>query len=131
MSKVPARVTKSVHSFQICRNTTCTVQKMKFFVKDFFSKCGQIHRELRIWSDLLKKSLMQNFIFCAVLGLDQTLPKLNFVKSSNSGFNLSFPNLKFPKVMFSQVIQSSSSGLEYSLPKLYFNRSCNLGQVTS
>ena len=42
-------------------------QKMKFSMKDFFSKCDQIHRKLRIWSDLLKKSLMKNFIFCAVL----------------------------------------------------------------
>ena len=34
--------------------------------KDFFSKCEQIRRKLRIWSDLLKKSLMENFSFCAV-----------------------------------------------------------------
>ena len=40
--------------------------KMKFFIKDFISKCDQIHRFLRIWSHLLKKSLMKNFIFCAV-----------------------------------------------------------------
>ena len=44
-----------------------TAQKMKFYIKDFFSKCDQIRRKLRIWSHLLKKSLMQNFIFCAVL----------------------------------------------------------------
>ena len=43
-----------------------TAQKMKFFIKDFFSKCDQIRRKLRIWSHLLKKSLMENFIFCAV-----------------------------------------------------------------
>ena len=29
--------------------------------------CGQIRRKLRIWSHLLKKSLMENFIFCEVL----------------------------------------------------------------
>ena len=39
---------------------------MKFSIKDFFSKCDQIHRKLRIWLHLLKKSLMENFIFCAV-----------------------------------------------------------------
>ena len=33
---------------------------------DFFNKCGQIRRKLWIWSHLLKKSLMENFIFCAV-----------------------------------------------------------------
>ena len=41
-------------------------KKMKFSIKDFFSKCDKIHRKLRIWSHLLKKSLMENFIFCAV-----------------------------------------------------------------
>ena len=46
------------------RNTHCT--KMKFFIKDFFSKCDQIRSFLRIWSHLLKKSSMQNFIFCVV-----------------------------------------------------------------
>ena len=40
---------------------------MKFSIKDFFSKCDQIHRKLRIWSYLLKKFLIENFIFCAVL----------------------------------------------------------------
>ena len=41
---------------------TVTVQKMKLSIKDFFSKCDQIRRKLRIWSHLLKKSLMENFI---------------------------------------------------------------------
>ena len=36
-----------------------------FPVRDFFSKYDQISRT---WSNLLKKSLMENFIFCAVLG---------------------------------------------------------------
>ena len=39
---------------------------MKFSTQDFFSKCDQICRKLRIWSHLLKKSLMENLIFCAV-----------------------------------------------------------------
>ena len=39
---------------------------MKFSIKDFFSKCDQIRRKLRIWSHLLKKLLMENFIFCVV-----------------------------------------------------------------
>ena len=29
-------------------------QKMKFSIKDFFSKCDQIRRKLRMWSPLLK-----------------------------------------------------------------------------
>ena len=43
-----------------------TAQKMKFFIKDLFSKCDQIRGFLRIWSHLLKKSLIENFVFCAV-----------------------------------------------------------------
>ena len=41
---------------------------MKFFIKSFFSKCDRIRSFLRIWSHLLKKSLMKNFIFCVVFG---------------------------------------------------------------
>ena len=41
-------------------------KKMKFSVKDFFNKCDQIRRKLRIWSHLLKKSSMENLIFRAV-----------------------------------------------------------------
>ena len=39
---------------------------MKVSIKDFFSKYDQIRRKLRIWSHLLKISLIENFIFCAV-----------------------------------------------------------------
>ena len=52
-----------VYKFTKIKNTA---QKMKFSVKDFFSKCDRIHRKLRIWSHLLKTSLTENFIFCAV-----------------------------------------------------------------
>ena len=44
-----------------------TEQKMKFSIKNFFSKCDQIRSSLQIWSHLLKKFLIANFIFCAVL----------------------------------------------------------------
>ena len=39
---------------------------MNFSLKDFFSKREQIRNFLRIWSNLLKKSLTENFIFSAV-----------------------------------------------------------------
>ena len=41
---------------------------MKFSIKGFFSKCDQIRSFLQTWFYLLKKSLMENFIFCAVYG---------------------------------------------------------------
>ena len=43
-----------------------TTQKIKFSIKDFFSKYDQTRRKLRIWSHLLKESLMENLTFCAV-----------------------------------------------------------------
>ena len=41
-------------------------KKMKFSIKEFLSKSDQIRSFLTIWSHLLKKSLMKNFVFCAV-----------------------------------------------------------------
>ena len=43
---------------------------MKFSVKDLFSKWDQIRSKLQIWPHLLKKSLMENFIFFAVKIMD-------------------------------------------------------------
>ena len=40
--------------------------KDEFFCRDFLSKCDQIWGKLRIWSHLLKKSLIENFLFCTV-----------------------------------------------------------------
>ena len=44
-----------------------SAQKMKFSIKDLFSKCDQIRNFLWIWSHLMKKSLIENFIFSAVV----------------------------------------------------------------
>ena len=81
---------------------------MKISVKNFFSKCDQIRKKLRIWSHLLKKSLMENFIFCAVLQLvyenlfhcwvikyvaktNNTMPKANY-KGSRMMCEIFFPS---------------------------------------
>ena len=57
--------------------TVCTTQKAKFSIKNFSSKCDQIHSFLRIWSHLLKKSLMENLIFCAVFYLIFPVPNVS------------------------------------------------------
>ena len=44
-----------------------TAQKMKFSIKDLFSKCGRIRSFLRIWSHLRKKSLTKNFFLQSIL----------------------------------------------------------------
>ena len=59
--------------------TENTAQKMKLTMMDFFSKCDRIRRFLRIWSHLLRKSLMENFIFCAVKREGEALPKWFFI----------------------------------------------------
>ena len=53
-------------NFGIKKFVCSTAQKMKFSIKDFFTKCDQIRSFLRILSHLLKKSLMENFIFCGL-----------------------------------------------------------------
>ena len=57
-----------------------SAQKMKFSIKDFFSKCNQIRRKLRTWSHLLKKSLMENFLFVCN-GWSLSVPPENIRKS--------------------------------------------------
>ena len=50
------------------KTTSCTVhKKMKFSIKDIFSNCDQIRSLLRTWSNLLKKSLTEDFIFRTVV----------------------------------------------------------------
>ena len=61
---------------------------MKFSVKDLFSNCDQISRKLRIWSHLMKKSLMENFIFCAVKGFGTNFQATFFVKFFDKKFYL-------------------------------------------
>ena len=81
-----------------------TAQKIKFSIKDFFSKCDQIRRKLRIWSHLPKKSLMENFIFCAVR-IVEILQTQDYKKS-----------LKFIKVRSStQLADSKNNHLQYIL----------------
>ena len=43
-----------------------TAQKMKFSIKDFSRKYDQTRSFVQIWSHFTKKSLMKNFIFCAL-----------------------------------------------------------------
>ena len=44
----------------------CHCTKKKFSIQNFFSRSDKIRSFLEIWSHLLNKSLMENFIFCAV-----------------------------------------------------------------
>ena len=67
-----------------------TAQKMKFSIKGFFSKYDQIRRKLQIWSHLLKKSLMENFVFCAVNA--EMKPCLNELSCAAQNMKFSITN---------------------------------------
>ena len=68
-----------IASFYIWKNVfcisyiiTCIIKpslatiKAKFSMKDFFSECDHIRSLQQFWLHLLNKSLMENFIICAV-----------------------------------------------------------------
>ena len=56
-----------------CGTNVVTAQKMTFSIKHVLSKCDQIRSFLQIWSHLLKKSLTENFIFCAVRNVSKII----------------------------------------------------------
>ena len=75
----------------LCK-TSNTAQKMKFSIKDFFSECDQIRSFLRIWSHLLKKSLMKNFILCEVQTIISFFDTQVFALFISGGLLLYFNN---------------------------------------
>ena len=58
----PLLLNKRTKDSEGASHTRCI--KMKFSIMDFSSKFDQIRRKL--WSHLLKESVIENFIFCAV-----------------------------------------------------------------
>ena len=97
----------------------CTFQqplhlKMKFSIKDFFSICDVIRNFLQIWSHLLKKSLLENFIFlCSELSYIGAQERLFFDtkqlnnKERHLDCNISSIFLKNTKY-YENIIQGSS-----------------------
>ena len=77
---------------------------MKFCIINNFSKFDQIHRELRIWSHLLKKSLMENFIFCVVVPR-KIRETLYILKNTTHINNISYmpPEIWLPNLRISQL----------------------------
>ena len=80
--EIPVLAKKGQFQWDINFWTPHTAQKTKFSIKDFFSKCDQIRSFLQIWSDLLKKSLMENFTFCAVSILQETCGNITLWNST-------------------------------------------------
>ena len=69
LSEIEHEICKEIQSLlgysNLSKEECNTALKMKFSVKDFYSKYDQIHRKLQIKS-YLKKSIIENFNFCAV-----------------------------------------------------------------
>ena len=97
-----------------------TAQKIKFSIKDFFSKYDQIRRKLRIWSHLLKEFLMENFIFCAMKSVIAVVV-LTFVCVFHSRSGLPFL-FAFWNEILSQLDCASHKNAELcSLYKSYYS----------
>ena len=84
-----------------------TAQKMKFFIKDFFGECDQICSKLQIWSHLLKKLIMENFIFCAVGNVVPVHKKVNKQNVNNYRFAslLSICSKVFEKLVLDAIFE--------------------------
>ena len=93
---------------------TLTAQKLKFSIKDFFSKWDQIRSFPWIWSHLLKKSLMKNFIFCAMfVKKTQNVTKLcgSFLHNKTNK-NMKWPHLPFITTLGLWISRTVSEILE-------------------
>ena len=82
-------MTPSAANFRILKPPLTLHKKMKFFIKNFFSKCEQIRCKLRIWSHLLKKFFMENFIFLCTVS--RTLQNYLFKKKDVLHYTYSPP----------------------------------------
>ena len=96
-----------------------TAHKMKFSINHFFSKCDQIRKKLRIWSHLLKKSLMENFNFCVLLVLKVLVLKDFYLNLKNISLLLNvistFSNLVKHDVKNNDVVSTLSDVVDITL----------------
>ena len=100
-----------------------TAQKMKFFIKDFFSKCDQIRIFLWIWSYLPKKYLMENFIFCAVYVVLFTYTKSALLETLLFNLFLLFKNYGFQLYLSESKLFSEDFRLVF-LPDIRLSVMC-------
>ena len=87
MNKNWSTVYRGIFNHTLCEEENSTAQKIKFSIKDFFSKCDQIRWKLWIWLHLLNKSSMENFSFCAVWEGRTVIPSWFFLSNSFSIIN--------------------------------------------
>ena len=89
-------------------------QKMKFFIKDYFSKCDQIRNSLGIWSHLLKKSLTESFSFCAVLD-NKPLTNVNPLPTGSTPGQLKYDRVGVIALILIYLISSTEIRLNHCI----------------
>ena len=94
---------------------------MTFSIKNFFSKCDQILRKLRIWLHLLNKSLMENFIF-----LFQPFKYIQTLFYLKWKFSLSINCMTF---LNGQCFSCTTTGKREWESKILFSRSQAVGHL--
>ena len=116
-----------MHQWRLAFIWSHTAQKMMFSIKGFVSKCDQIRSFLRIWSHLLKKSLMKSFIFlCSVThffcspkkNTKKILSDKNCLKPSNTKNCLNTKKIqKFQQSLLIWLILHSPNNIRYLVKK--------------
>ena len=76
---------------------------MKFSNKDFFSKCDQIRRFLRIRSNLMKKSSMENFLFSVVEDIGLAKKEIENLKEENNKLKHDISEKKVKEIKMKRV----------------------------
>ena len=99
-----------------------TTEKTKSFIKDFFSKCDQIRSKLRIWSHLLKKSLIGSFIFCAVIVFNSSKLKVQSCKLYDNKYMIALTQITNNEI-FAFIVVLVFKLLSHKL--LFINRKYN------
>ena len=113
-----------------------TAQKIKFSINDFSSKCDQIRRKLGIWSHLLKKPLMKNFIFlCSAFNFCQ-LSQLTIL-AIGATWNTFFPvyyqsqQTQFLELPWRLILHANYRGWQpYMLEPCQTLYSCQISDLT-
>ena len=112
----------SDHNFTI--KCTDAAWKMKFSIKNLFSKCDQIRSFLRIWSHLQKKSLVKN-IFCVVWAWESwSHINLKFDVTVSSGlWSQAFKSWTCSKCPINLIKFETVTFTSYVIYRVHFGRS--------
>ena len=106
---------------------------MQISIKDFSSECDQIRSYRIIWSHLLNKSLMENFIFCAILCFYTTLFNAHTVSCfmwSGKWYLSNFCSI-LAKIHLTKVINKNSRIVYEISSKVASNKDIRMKSLTS